>query len=135
MWAGKRRFLSFHAQQEFRMPANAVAITSSGRLTDVDLGDPDLRAEHVRRLIGSVAVHPMTLASDLIMWAADPPNTELLNVVATDIVMTTANIPNRSIYGTVVCTGPFADDTITPISRDWAKRIAHHQAIRPLDDA
>ena len=117
------------------MPANAVTITSNGRLTDVDLGDPDLRGMHLRRLIGCVAVHPIALAPDLVLWAADPLRTDSLNVAATDIVMTTVGIPNRSIYGTVVCTGPSADDTITPISAEWAKRIANHRAIRSLDAA
>ena len=97
-------------------------------------GDPDLRAEHLRRLVGCAAVHSITLAPDLVMWL-QIRSTRTLNVVATDIVMTTARIPTRSIYGTVVCTGPSADDTITPIAAEWATRIANHRAVRPIDAA
>ena len=53
------------------MPAIAVTIAPDGWLTDVDLGDPDLRPVHLRRLIGCVAVHPIRLAADLLMWVAD----------------------------------------------------------------
>ena len=57
------------------MPAMAVTIAPDGWLTDVDLGDPDLRPGHLRSLIGCVAVHPIMLAADLLMWVADPPTT------------------------------------------------------------
>ena len=39
------------------MPAIAVTIAPDGWLTDVDLGDPDLRPAHLRSLIGCAAVH------------------------------------------------------------------------------
>ena len=112
------------------MPAMAVTIAPDGWLTDVDLGDPDLRPGHLRRLIGCAAVHPIMLAADLLMWVADPADDISLNVAATDLVMTTANLPNQTIYGTVVCTGPSADGAdITPIPAGWARYLANHQAV------
>jgi hypothetical protein len=75
------------------------------------------------------------LAPDLVRRATDPLHADLLNVAATDIVMTTDDIPNRSIYGAVVCTGLSADGTITPLPAEWAQRIASHRAIRPIDAA
>ena len=116
------------------MPAMAVTIAPDGWLTDVDLGDPDLRPGHLRSLIGCAAVNPIMLATDLLMWVADPADDIVLNVAATDLVMTTANLPNRTIYGTVVCTGPFVDDAdITPIPAGWARYLASHQAVQPVD--
>ena len=118
------------------MPATAVTIAPDGWLTDVDLGDPDLRAEHLRRLIGCAAVYPILLAADLLMWVADTADDVSLNVAATDLVMTTANIPNRTIYGTVVCTGGSVDGAdITPIPAGWARYLANHQAVQPIDAA
>jgi hypothetical protein len=114
------------------MPAMAVTIAPDGSLTDVDLGDPDLRPGHLRRLIGCVAVHPIWLAADLLMWVADPADGPL-NVAATDVVMMTANIANQTIYGTVVCTGPSADGAdITPIPAGWARYLASHQAVQTI---
>ena len=116
------------------MPAMAVTIAPDGWLTDVDLGDPDLRPVHLRRLIGCVAVHPIRLAADLLMWVADTAEDSSLNVAATDIVMMTANIANQTIYGTVVCTGPSIDGAdITPIPARWARFLANHQAVQPVD--
>jgi hypothetical protein len=116
------------------MPAMAVTIAPDGWLTDVDLGDPDLRAGHLRSLIGCEAVHPIMLAADLLMWVADPVDDVSLNVAATDLVMTTASLPNRTIYGTVVCTGGSVDgDDITPIPAGWARYLAHYQAVQPVD--
>jgi len=119
------------------MPAVAVTIAPDGWLTDVDLGDSDLRPAHLRRLIGCAAVHPIWLAADLLlMWVADTTGGLSLNVAATDVVMTTANVPNRSVYGTVVCTGPSADGVdITSIPAGWARYLANHQAVRPVDAA
>ena len=118
------------------MPAMAVTIAPGGWLTDVDLGDPDLRAGHLRSLIGCAAVHPIMLAADLVMWVADSVDDVSLNVAATDVVMTTASLPNRTIYGTVVCTGPSADGAdITPIPAGWARYLANHQAVQPVDAA
>jgi len=118
------------------MPAMAVTIAPDGWLTDVDLGVPDLRPVHLRRLIGCVAVHPIRLAADLLMWVADTAEDSSLNVAATDIVMMTANIANQTIYGTVVCTGPSADGAdITPIPAGWARYLANHQAVQPVDAA
>ena len=42
------------------MPGTAVTIAPDGWLTDVDLGDPDLRPEHLRRLIGCASVYPIS---------------------------------------------------------------------------
>ena len=118
------------------MPAIAVTIAPDGRLTDVDLGDPDLRAEHLRTLIGCAAVHPILLAADLRMWVADAATGDSLNAAATDLVLTTASIPNQTIYGTVVCTGPLLDGAaISPIPAGWAKYVAGHRAVRPVDAA
>jgi hypothetical protein len=116
------------------MPAIAVTITPDGHLTDVDLGDPDLRAEHLRKLIGCEAVHPILLAADLLMWVADAVTGDSLNAAATDLVLTTATIPNQTIYGTVVCTGgPVDGADITPISAPWARYLANHQAVQPIE--
>jgi|SRR6476620_10689952 len=116
------------------MPANAVTIAPDGWLTDVDLGDPDLRPEHLRRLIGCAAVHPILLATDLLMWVVDSPGDFLLNVAATDLVLITANLPTRTVYGTVVCTGPSSDGAnLAPIPAGWARYLADHQAIRSID--
>ena len=116
------------------MLACAIAIAPNGRLTDVDLGDPDLRAEHLRKLIGCAAIHPIRLADDLRMWVADTVTGGSLNAVATDLVMTTGPIPNQTIYGTVVCTGGPVDGTdITPIPVPWARHLANHQAVQPVD--
>ena len=118
------------------MPATAVTITPGGWLTDVDLGDPDLRSEHLRKLIGCVAVHALPLATDLLMWVADNVDDTALNAAATDLVMTTTNIPNQTIYGVVVCTGPTGHHTdITQIPDKWAQYIANHHAVRPIDTA
>ena len=115
------------------MPAMAVTIAPDGWLTDVDLGDPDLRLGHLRQLIGCAAVHPIRLARDLLMWVADTTDKASLNVVATDLVLIIANIPNQTIYGTVVCTGPCVDDAgITPIPATWARYLANHQAVQPI---
>ena len=67
----------------------AVTIDPDGCLNDVDLGDPDLRLEHLRRLIGCAAVHPIPLAADLLIWIADRTDGFSLNVAATDLVMIT----------------------------------------------
>jgi hypothetical protein len=118
------------------MPAIAVTIAPDGRLTDVDLGDPDLRAEHLRTLIGCAAVHPILLAADLRMWVADAATGDSLNAAATDLVLTTASIPNQTIYGTVVCTGgPVDGADITPIPGLWAKYLANHHAVQPIEAA
>jgi hypothetical protein len=116
------------------LPANAVTIAPDGHLTDVDLGDPDLRAGHLRKLIGCAAVHPILLADDLRMWVADAVTGDSLNAAATDLVLTTATIPNQTIYGTVVCTGGPADGTdITPIPGLWAQYLANHHAVQPIE--
>ncbi len=116
------------------MPAVAVTISPNGWLTDVDLGDPDLRPAHLCPLIGCAAVHPIWLAADLLMWVADIADGFSLNVAATDVVMTTAHIPNQTIYGTVVCTGPSIDGAdITPIPARWARFLSNHQAVQPVD--
>jgi len=116
------------------MLACAVTIAPNGRLIDVDLSDPDLRAEHLRSLIGCAAVHPIMLAVDLRMWVADTVTGGSLNAAATDLVMTTAPIPNQTIYGTVVCTGSPVDGTdITPIPVLWAQYLANHRAVHPVD--
>ncbi len=118
------------------MVATAVAITPEGSLTDVDLGDPDLRLAHLRTLIGCAAVHPMPLAANLVMWVADTAVGASLNNAATDLILITARIPNQTIYGTVVCTGQLLDGVhITPIPGEWAQFLANHQAIQPVDDA
>ena len=118
------------------MPAMAVTIAPDGWLTDVDLGDPDLRLGHLRQLIGCAAVRPIRLAADLLMWVADPADDTSLNVAATDVVLITANVTSQTIYGTVVCTGPSADGAdITPIPAGWARFLANHQAVRPVDAA
>ena len=118
------------------MSATAVTITPDGWLTDVDMGDPDLRAEHIRRLIGVAAVHALTLSVDLVMWVADGVNGSPLNAAATDLVMLAADIPNQTIYGTVVLTGGTADGSdVRPIPGTWAKYIANHQAVRPVETA
>ncbi len=87
------------------MPAMVVTIDPDGCLTDVNLGDPDLRLEHLRRLIGCAAVHPILVASDQRIWVADRTDGFSLNVAATNLVMITASIPNQTNYGTIVCTG------------------------------
>jgi hypothetical protein len=115
------------------MLACAVTIAPNGRLTDVDLGDSDLRAAHLRRLIGCAAIHPILLADDLRMWVADTVTDGSLNAAATDLVMTTAPIPNQTIYGTVVCTGgPVDGIDITPIPVLWARYLANHHAVHPV---
>jgi hypothetical protein len=114
------------------MPAIAVTIAPDGRLTDIDLGDPDLRLAHLRRLIGCAAVHPIRLADDLLMWVADMGNGFWLNVVATDLVLLAANTPSQTIYGTVVCTGRSVNDAdIAPIPARWARYLANHHAVQP----
>jgi len=115
------------------MPAIAVTITPDGWLTDVDLGDPDLRPAHLRRLIGCAAVHPIRLAADLLMWVGDTPDDFSLNAAATDVVLLAANIPNQTIYGTVVCTGGADGPDIAPIPAGWAQYLANHQAVRPIE--
>jgi hypothetical protein len=76
------------------------------------------------------------LAADLVMWVADTADDISLNIAATDLVMTTAAIPNRTIYGTVVCTGRSVNGAdITPIPAGWARYLANHQAVRPIDAA
>ena len=118
------------------MPAMAVTIDPDGCLNDVDLGDPDLRLEHLRRLIGCAAVYPIPLAADLLIWVADRTDGFSLNVAATDLVMITASIPNQTIYGTIVCTGGSVHGTdITPIAARWARYLANHQAVQPVDAA
>jgi len=118
------------------MPATAVTIAPDGWLTDVDLGDAELRPAHLRRLIGCAAVHPIMLAADLQMWVADTLDDMSLNAAATDLVMTTANVPNQTIYGTVICTGRAVDGVeITPIPTAWAQYLANHQAVQPVDAA
>jgi hypothetical protein len=73
---------------------------------------------------------PDQSAADLLMWVADRADDMSLNVAATDLVMTSANIPNRTIYGTVVCTGGSVDGAdITPIPGGWARYLANHQAV------
>jgi hypothetical protein len=68
------------------------------------------------------------------MWVADTAEDSSLNVAATDIVMMTSNIANQTIYGTVVCTGPSIDGAdITPIPARWARFLANHQAVQPVD--
>jgi hypothetical protein len=114
------------------MAAVAVTIAPDGRLTEVDLGDPDLRSVQLRSLIGCAAVRPIWLAADLLMWAVDPAD-GLLNVSATDIVMTTADIANQTISGTVVCTGPAADGVdIAAIPARWARYLTNHRAVQPV---
>jgi hypothetical protein len=118
------------------LPAIAVTITADGWLTDIDLGDPDLRPDHLRRLIGCAAVHPIALSADLLMWAADAAEGSPLNAAATDLVMTSPSVPNRTIYGTVVLTGGLADNSeITPIPDAWAQHVANHHAVQPVDAA
>jgi|SRR6478735_5251632 hypothetical protein len=80
------------------MPATSVTITAGGLLTDVDLGDPDLRPAHLRRLIGCAAVHAVGLSAEL-----------PLNIAATDLVMLAPVVPNQTDYGTVVLTGGTVD--------------------------
>jgi hypothetical protein len=116
------------------MLACAVTIAPNGWLTDVDLGDPGLRAEHIRQLIGCAAIHPILLADDLRMWVADTVTGGSLNAAATDLVMTAAPIPSQTIYGTVVCTGgPVEGSDITPIPAQWARYLANHHAVQPVD--
>ena len=117
------------------MSATAVTITPEGWLTDVDLGDPDLRLAHLRTLIGCAAVHPILLAADLFMWVADTVEDSSLNVAATDLILITARIPNQTIYGTVVCTGSVNGVDITPIPEKWAQFLANHQAVQPVNAA
>jgi len=118
------------------MPANAVTIAPDGWLTDVDLGDPDLRLAHLRRLIGCAAVHPIRLAGDLLMWVADTINDDFsLNVAATDLVLLAANTPNQTIYGTVLCTGRSVGADITAIPAQWARYLANHRAVQRIDPA
>jgi hypothetical protein len=119
------------------MPAIAVTIAPDGRLTDVDLGDPDLRPAHLRRLIGCAAVRPIQLAGDLLIWVADTVDDDFsLNVAATDLVLLAANTPNQTIYGTVLCTGRSVDGVdITPIPAPWARYLANHHAVQPIDGA
>ena len=118
------------------MPAIALTIAPDGWLTDVDLGDPDLRLAHLRRLIGYAAVHPIQLAGDLLMWVADTVDDDFsLNVAATDLVLLAANTPNQTIYGTVLCTGRSIGADITPIPAPWARYLANHQAVQPIDAA
>lgn len=117
------------------MSTNALTIDPDGWLTDVDLGDPDQRPEHLRRLIGCAAVHPILLAADLLMWAVDSAGDFLLNVAATDLVLIMANLPTRTVYGTVVCTGPAFDGVLAPIPAVWARYLAEHQAVRSIDAA
>jgi hypothetical protein len=69
------------------MPATAATITADGWLTDVDLGDPDLRPE-LRRPIGFAAVRAVALSADLLMWVADAADGSPSNAAATDPVMT-----------------------------------------------
>jgi len=69
------------------MPAVAVTISRMAGSPDVDLGDPDLRPVHLRRLIGCAAVHPIWWAADLLMWVADTTDDGSLNGAATDVVM------------------------------------------------
>lgn len=112
----------------------AVAITPEGWLTDVDLGDPDVGITHLHTLIGSAAVRPIPLDVDLVMWVADTVDNLSLNVAATDLIMITASIPNQTIYGTVVCTGRLLNGVdITPIPEEWAKYLANHHAVHPVD--
>jgi hypothetical protein len=118
------------------MPATAVAITPEGWLTDVDLGDPDLRLAHLRTLVGCAAVQPILLADDLVVWVANTVDASSLNIAATDLIMITATVPNQTIYGTVVCTGHAVDGVdVTPIPEKWAQYLANHQAVQPVDDA
>jgi hypothetical protein len=79
----------------------------------------------VRRTCDLTGLHPIFLAPDLVMWV-DDLSLDPINAVATDMATKSPDVPNETIRGSVIYTGP----TWRVLSNDWSTFVFTYPGVR-----